>query len=72
MLSGKWSHNRFVLLFYMSTGTVSLWMTNAQFLQVKKHSLIQELAMVYLLFFFERVSESFYFSSACCAYLNQV
>jgi hypothetical protein len=34
----------------MSTGTVLLWMTSAQYLHVKKHSLAQELAMVYLLF----------------------
>jgi len=34
----------------MSTGTVFLWMTSAQCLGVKKYSLVQELAVVYLLF----------------------
>ena len=34
----------------MSTGTVFLWMTSVQCLQVKKYSLVQELAVVYLLF----------------------
>ena len=36
----------------MSTGTVFLWMTSAQCLQVKKYSLIQELVEVYLLLIF--------------------
>ena len=36
----------------MSIGTVFLWMTSAQCLLVKKHSLVQELAKVYLLLIF--------------------
>jgi len=42
----------------MSTGTVFLWMTSAQCLEVKKYSLVQELAVVYLLFC---ISESFWY-----------
>ena len=36
----------------MSIGTVFLWMTSTQCLQVKQHSLVQELAEVYLLLIF--------------------
>jgi len=43
----------------MSTGTVFLWMTSAQCLQVKKYFLVQELAVVYLLLtFFPKISNT--------------
>jgi len=55
----------------MPTGTVSQWMISAQSLGLKEHSLVWELAEVYL-FRILKVFDIFNFPSACCAYFHQV
>jgi len=56
----------------MSTGTVSQWMISAQSLGLKEPSLVRELAEVYLLILFLKVSDIFNFPSACGSYFHQV
>jgi len=40
------------IIIFLSTGTASLWMTSARYLQLKKHFLNWELVVVHSLFFF--------------------